>query len=133
MNRRFGVGIVFVLVLIVAVVGAGALGFNLGLAQGLAGAPVVAPATGAAPYVYGAPWLFYRPFGFGFGFLGCLFPLVGFLIFFSLLRLVFWRGGWRGGMHHRDWSQSVPPAFEDWHRRAHSGSTTDAARPSPES
>lgn len=132
MNRRFGVGIVFVLVVILAVAGAGALGFNLGLAQGMAGAPVVAPAPGAAPYVYGAPWLFYRPFGFGFGFLNCLFPLFGFLIFFSLIRLVFWRGGWRG-MHGRDWSQGVPPAFEDWHRRAHGSSAADAPRPSPES
>src|SRR5258708_5381840 len=136
MNRRVVLGIFVVLLLVVVGVAAGGYAYNIGVAQGLANSgKLVAPQGDGvvAPYYYGAPF-FYHPFGFGFGFLGCLFPLLGFFLIFSLLRLVFWGGGWGG---HRGWGRRglgwpegdgqnfgpggpcVPPMFSQWHKRAH--------------
>jgi hypothetical protein len=78
----------------------------------------------AAPLVYYPyPW----HWGFGFG----LFPFVGLLwlfLIFGLMRRLFW--GWGGG--RRGWGRyryfgTVPPEFEEWHRRAHGHQT-----PNPE-
>lgn len=142
MNRRIVLGIVVVLVLIVGAVAAGGLGFRLGVMQGLAANPSLAAPQGngtVAPF-YGAPYFYGygRPWGWGFpfGFLGCLFPLLGILLVFFLIRGLFWRGGWGGrhGWGGRGWDQSgygpgghdfgpggqgVPPMFAEWHKRAH--------------
>jgi hypothetical protein len=94
--------------LLVALValGVGWMAYGLGYSQGLAqGAAAAAP---HALYPYG--W--YRPWGFGFGF---LFP---FLFFFFVLRLLFWGGPWRRGWYGAGW-RGMPPAFEEWHARAH--------------
>src|ERR1700694_759036 len=99
MNRRVVLGIVVVLLLVVGAVAVGGYAYNVGVAQGLANSgKLVAPqgdGVGVAPFYYGAPY-FYHPFGFGFGFLGCLFPLLGFFLIFGLIRALFWRGGWGG-------------------------------------
>src|SRR6266851_4854001 len=100
MNRRVVLGILVVLLLVVGAVAVGGYAYQLGMAQGLANSgKLVAPdGTGVAPvvpYYFGAPY-FYHPFGFGFGFLGCLFPLLGFFLIFALIRGIFWRGGWGG-------------------------------------
>ena len=54
----------------------------------------------------------------GFG-LFPFFPFVFILFWFFFARGIFWRGGW----HRRGWDSGscggVPPAFEEWHRRAH--------------
>ncbi len=121
MNGRIVVRILLVLVLIAAALGIGVYVYNAGFAQGLVeSGKLVAPAAGAVPYFYG-PW-FYRPFGFGFGLLGCLFPLLFFLLFFGLLRGFFWRGGWGGPRGY--WGRGVPPMFEEWHRQAHEATQT---------
>ena len=122
MNGRVVLRILLAIVLIVGVVGVGVYAYNVGVTQGMvdsgkAIAPV-APAPYAYPF-YGA--FFYRPFGFGFGILGCLFPLFFFMLLFSLIRLVIWgpRWGWR---HHRHWDRGerdVPPMVEEWHRKMH--------------
>ena len=88
---------------------------------------VPAPAAGAPAVVYAAPFI-HPPLGFGFGFLGCLAPLLFLLFFFGLLRLLFWAGPGRHAFHHAgcgpgrrgmNWEKGVPPFFEEWHRRAH--------------
>ena len=70
-------------VLIVAIVGIGVYGYNLGIVQGLAqNGQLQSVTTGQMPYVP-----YWPPFGFGFGFLGCLVPLLLlFLIFGSMGR-----------------------------------------------
>ena len=53
-----------------------------------------------------------------------IFPLFFFFFFFVLMRGLWWGGrwgrgwgpGWGYGYRYRD---GVPPAFEEWHRRAH--------------
>ena len=120
MNGRFVLGVLLVLVVIVGAVGIGAYAYNMGVAQGMAtSGKIEVPSTGAAPFPNYAPF-FYRPFGFGFGFLGCLGPLILFFLFFSLLRLFLWgpRWGWRG-MHHRHWDGDIPPMAEEFHRKLH--------------
>ena len=126
MNRTI-LAILAVLVLIAGAVGIGVYAYNAGVAQGLVDSGrLVAPAPGAAPGTvpypyYGYGPFFGRPFGFGFGFLGCLFPLLFFILLFALIRGLFWRGRWGWGPYgpRGNWSQGVPPPFEEWHRRAH--------------
>lgn len=102
-----------------AVIGTGA--YNAGVARGLAesGRIVAAPPAGA-PYVYVWP----HPWGFGFF---PFFPILFFLFFFLLVRGMFWRARWRGGWHYR--YGGVPPAFEEWHRRAHAGQSSPGSTP----
>ena len=113
--------LLFVLALVALVaVGVGIPAYNAGVAQGLAeSGKIVAPPVAGAPYVYG--WHgYYGPFGFGFGLLGCLVPLLFFFLFFGLVRGIVWRGGWgRHGWHHGGWEGGVPPMFAEWHKRAH--------------
>ena len=109
------------------IVGAAAIGigaYNAGMAQGFAesGRAVTAPPAGT-PYVYIWP----RPWGFGFF---PFFPLFFFLLFFFVVRGLLWRAPWRGGCGYR--YGGVPPAFDEWHRRAHGeppGSKTPAGTP----
>jgi hypothetical protein len=88
--------------------------YDLGVAHGLAeSAKVSGFGAGDGPY-FG--W--WRPWGFGF------FPLFPFLILLWLvLRAFFWRGPWYRrrwyGPGGDDGRGGVPPAFEEWHRRAH--------------
>ncbi len=113
-SRASRLAIVLAGLVLAGLVGAAAynFGFSQGIAQQLpAGTPVVA-----------YPWP-YRPWGFGFGFLIPL--LFGFLI----LRALFWGFGWRRHWHgagayygrgcHPGAGGGVPPAFDEWHRRAH--------------
>ena len=102
-------------VAVLVIVGAAALGvgaYNAGVAQGIAesGRVTVAPPVGT-PYVYVWP----RPWGFGFF---PFFPLFFFLLFFFVIRGLLWRGPWRGGCGYR--GAGIPPAFDEWHRPAHS-------------
>jgi len=121
MYGRIVLAVLLAIVLIVGAAGLGVYAYNVGLAQGMAdtGRPA-APATGVAPYpYYGA--FFFHPFGWGFGFLGCLFPLLFFFLIFGLLRAVIWGPRW-GWHHHRHWERGehgVPPMVEEWHRKMH--------------
>ena len=97
-----------------AAIGIGA--YNAGVAQGIAesGRIAAAPAAGT-PYVYVWP----RPWGFGFF---PFFPLFFFVLFFFVVRGLLWRGPWRGGWGYR--GAGIPPAFDEWHRRAHGEQST---------
>jgi hypothetical protein len=98
---------------LVALAGISTYSYNLGLAQGLAD-------NGRA--IAFAP----RPWGFGFGFLP-FFPFFFILFWFVVLRALFWRGPWG---HRRWYYDGVPPAFDEWHRRAHA--RQDKPGPAPE-
>ena len=85
--------------------------YNAGVAQGIVeSGRAIAPPPAGTPYVYVWP----RPWGFGFGFFPFFFLL---FLFVFVLRGFLWRGPWRGGWGHR--YEGVPPAFDEWHRRAH--------------
>jgi hypothetical protein len=115
MGHRWGFGLLFVLVLFAAAFGAGWYGYNMGLVQGVA-ERAVAAAPGAAPV---APVVFYpRPWGFGFGFFPFA-PLFFILFWILILRGLFWRGRWGRGYGYGCGYGGVPPAFDEWHRRAH--------------
>ncbi len=120
MNGRTIPVVVLVLLLIAGAIGIGVYAYNVGVTQGLADSgKLVAPAPGAVPYPYYGPYFYHGPFGFGYGFLGCLFPLLFFFLFFGLLRGFFWRGRWGWGGYRGGESKGAPPMFEEWHKRAH--------------
>jgi hypothetical protein len=58
---------------------------------------------------------------FGFPLLGCLGPLVIFLLIGLVFRAIFWRPGRFWGRHwvKGEWSEEVPPHFTEWHRKMH--------------
>jgi len=126
MRGRFGW--LFAGVLMIALAASvGMYSYNLGLAHGVAeSARIAAERGGTAPVV--ALWP--RPWGFGFGFgFFPFFPFLFILFWFFIIRALFWRGAWgyRGGWGHRRWDTGgVPPAFEEWHRRAHAQQGTPA-------
>ncbi len=117
MNGRFIFGLMLALVIVAGAVGIGVYAYNMGVAQGMSTTGKLdVPPSNVAPVPYYGPF-FYRPFGFGWGLLSCLFPLFILFIFFSVMRMVFWRARW-GGMHRR-WDGGVPPMAEEWHRKMH--------------
>jgi hypothetical protein len=114
MNGHFSRWGVVVLAVLVAL-GLG-VAYQAGVSHGLA---LQIPAGTAFPSAYYYGW--YRPWGFGwFG------PLFFLFIWFAVLRGIFWGG--RRRWYYSRW-HDVPPAFDDWHRRAHERMTSD--RPSP--
>lgn len=130
MRGRIWIGIFAALVLLGLVAGVGALAYNAGVTQGMWVASNVAPAAPggttvpAAPYY--APWMFHRPFGFGFGILACLVPFFLLLVFFAMMRFIFggprWRHGWGGpGMKGNGNPEdgTFPPHVAEWHRKLH--------------
>ena len=107
------------LLAVLAVVAIGVAAYDAGVAHGLAQQVSVTAGPGAYPY----PYYWHRPWGFGI-----FFPLLFALLF---LRLVFW-----GALGHRRFygrgycgggRYDVPPAFEEWHRRAHERGPQDPA------
>ena len=113
---RRGRGLIRVLLAVLVASVIGVFAYNAGVSHGLA-QQISAASPGSYPYPY---WP--RPWGFGFGF---FFPL---LFGFLLLRLVFW-GGHRRGHGGRGYYGAgpcdVPPAFDEWHRRAHQRGSED--------
>ncbi len=120
------------LVLLAAIAGISFFAFNAGMARGAAlnlQLPA-APAGGQPIPVYGYGMAYPHPFPFmGFGCFGILIPLFLLFLAFGAARRMLWgpRWGWRH-MHHGPWgekesgsSDSVPPMFAEWHRRAHGG------------
>jgi hypothetical protein len=97
-------------VIVVAVIAliVGVFAYQLGLSQGLA---TTIPA-GAAPVAY-----YYPHFGFGFGFLGLLFPLLFLFLIFGALRAAVWGG--RGGYGPRGWGGNGRARIEELHRELH--------------
>ena len=116
MGRRFGFQLLLGALTLALVASVGVYTYNLGLAHGIAesGRLIASPGAspGAAPVI--AVWP--RPWGFGFGFFP-FFPLLFILFWFFVVRALFWRGAWRRGCGYG--YGGVPPAFDEWHRRAH--------------
>jgi hypothetical protein len=119
-NRVFG-GMAIAALVIAGAVAIGVGAYNAGVAQGIveSGRLIAAPQT-ATPYVYVWP----RPWGFGFF---PFFPFVMLLLFFFVVRGLFWRNRWHGSGRYRD--AGVPPMFDEWHRRAHAASSASPAAP----
>ena len=112
MGNRVGLKVLFAVLLVASMIGAGIYGYNVGVMHGIAQSAAAGAAGAAAP---GAPVVFWpRPWGFGFGFFP-FFPLLFILFWFFVVRGLFWRGGWGRGCGYG----GVPPAFDEWHRRAH--------------
>jgi hypothetical protein len=147
MNRRIVLGILVVIVLVVGALAVGGIGYRIGVVQGLSANPQLVSPQGngnpVVPYYYGAPYFYRGPWGFGwggFGFLGCLFPLLGILLFFFLIRALFWGRGWRRGWGGHGYGpggwqdfgpggQGVPPMFSEWHNRAHNPQQPEQPKP----
>ena len=107
-------------VIVVATIAAvvGIVGYQIGLSQGLA----TSLPAGAAPVAYYG----YPHWGFGFGFLGLLFPLLFFFLIFGLFRAAWWGRG--GGYGPRGWGNGRE-RIEQLHRELH-GEKPGSDRPS---
>jgi hypothetical protein len=130
-NGRFLLGILLGLLLFGLIAGIGWYAYNIGVAQGLVESGnlvpstteggVVPPAPYVMPFGFHNAYAFHRPFGFGFGLLGCLVPILFLLLIFALFRLLFrpfWGGPWRrGGWDTAD--GEIPQGVREWHRRMH--------------
>jgi hypothetical protein len=96
----------------------GVVGYQIGIGQNIA---AQLPAVGAPGPYYGYP---YGP-GFGFGFLGFLFPLFFFFLIFGLLRAAMWGGrGWSGHKHgygsmRGPWGDEARSRIEELHKELH--------------
>jgi hypothetical protein len=118
MDRRFRWA-AFLSAILGAVI-VGVVSYNAGVSHGLA----ISPALANVPAGTVVPYGWYRPWGFGFGF-GPFFLV---LFWFLAFRMFFW-----GGFHRRRWcagdQYGAPPAFEEWHRRAHERMNNQPAAP----
>jgi hypothetical protein len=109
MGNRFGFQWLIGLLMIAMVAAVGVFTYNAGVAHGIAeGSRAIAVAPGA-----GVPVVAYWPRPWGFGFFP-FFPFMFILFWFVVLRGLCWRGRWYGRGYG-----GVPPAFDEWHRRAH--------------
>ena len=128
-------GVVLVLGLIA---GAGAFGYQAGMAQGITQAPAVVKAIEkAAENGQVAPQMMYpRSFGYGYspmpfhhhGFfnpIGAIcFSIFFLFLFLGAMKMLFfrrmmWNGSHMHGPWGRHWEGGFPPMFNEWHKRAH--------------
>jgi len=119
MGSRFAMRWLMTIVMIALLGGVAFYSYNLGVARGVTQA-VAERAIAAAPGGAAAPVVFYpRPWGFGFGFFP-FFPFLFILFAAFALRGLFWRRAWYAGRYgYGCGRRGVPPAFDEWHRRAH--------------
>jgi hypothetical protein len=97
-NHRIWRGVIFAVIGIGIAVAIGTTAYQAGLAHSLA-------SSGGPPvWDHGRHGFFFAPFFF-------------LIVLLWMGRLAFWRRSWRGGCGHH--YNGVPPAFEEWHRRAH--------------
>ena len=94
---------------------AGVVGYQIGVSQNIA-AQIPAGTAAAAPAYY---WYGPHMFGWGFPFLGFLFPLLFFFLFVSLIAAAV-RGGRRWG-GPGSWADARRAHFDELHREAHAG------------
>jgi hypothetical protein len=134
MRRTIAIGLLIALLVIgggVIATAAYQVGLNVAVTTAVAeGGTVVAPVPGYG-WGYG-PGYGWHPFGFGSGIFGLLFGLFFLFIIFGLIRAIFWGGrrGWGPG----GWGGPGGPVgpgnggasrFEEWHRRAHEGGSSN--------
>ncbi len=121
----FRVLAILLLVGVVVAIGVGV--YNAGVSSGLNEQVQSAVASGqpvpVVPYGYGYGYgpFWHGPWGFGFGFFGIIFPILGIFLIFALFRAAFGWGRWRG---RGGWGQGGGWAgrhgtVEDWHRELH--------------
>ena len=115
MGDRFGFRLLIGAVMIAALATVGIYAYNLGVAHGVAESTRAIAASGGAEAGAPAVVVWPRPWGVGFGFFP-FFPLFFILFWVFAARGLFWRGARRGWPYRHD---GVPPAFDEWHRRAH--------------
>lgn len=106
------------LVGLIAIIGIGVYDAGVGAGLAQAGRDVVASGAPAPVVYYPGP---YYGHGWGFGFFGIFFWILGIFLIFGLLRAAFGRGRWGGP---GGWSRHDGPRnhLEDWHRQAHEAS-----------
>lgn len=127
MKSRFWFAILAALLLLGLVAGVGVMAYNAGVTQGLWLTGTAAPDGAPVPVTpYYAPWMFHRPFGFGFGLFACLIPFFFLFAFFVLMRFVFGgphrHRGWGGPGMYGKWNPedgNLPPQVVEWHRKLH--------------
>lgn len=140
-NGKILSGVLLGLILFGVVAGASWYAYNVGVAQGvMQSAVLTAPAVEGnvtpvvpvtVPFWYMQSFRFGHPFGFGFGFLGCLVPIFFFLLIFALFRFAFrpyWGRGWHrygGGPSDGD----IPPQVKEWHRKLHDQESNVSSSP----
>jgi hypothetical protein len=115
-NRSFWGPFVVLLLVLAAAAAVGVGAYNAGVSHGVAEASrtVAVPVEGAARvYVWPGPWG-----GQGYGYVP-FFPIVAFVFVLLLFRGLLMRGAWHGRGRCGYGHDGVPPAFEEWHRRAH--------------
>ncbi|PYM39474.1 MAG: hypothetical protein DME17_00725 [Candidatus Rokuibacteriota bacterium] len=119
MNRRILVGVAVGLVALVAAAAIGTTAYRAGVVRGLADAGrLPAPDASGGRVLYdGSYGPFWHHGPFVFGFFGFLFPLLGVVLIFGLLRAVFW--GPRCAGPYRLTKAGGPPMLAEWHSRAH--------------
>ena len=119
MDTRSGSRWLIGLLVVAMLAAVGLYSYNIGVVHGIAeSGRVVAAPGGATPpvYIWGP-----RPWGYGFGFFP-FFPFLFVLFWAFVLRGIFWgRRTYDRGYGYRYGSNcgGVPPAFDEWHRRAH--------------
>lgn len=110
-------GLILATLLILGAVLVGGIAYEAGIAQGIA-------TTGEGVRAV-APYGYWHPFGFGFGFLGVLFPILFLFLIFGLVRAAF-------GPRHRGgpgaWREGPRTMFEEWHRQAHGETSPSSPR-----
>jgi hypothetical protein len=117
-NRWGAAALAIVAVLVAVGIGTGA--YQAGVAHGLALQIPAGTAPPVPPYGWYGGYGWYRPWGFGFG------PIFFILIWFLLIRGIFWGG--RRRWYYRHWDE-VSPRFDEWHRRAHEQMKGDSPSP----
>lgn len=116
-----------VLLLVAVAIGIGSAVYNAGVTAGMDEAARIAAASGdplpVAGYGYGPYW--HGAWGFGFGFFGIFFWILGIFLIFGLLRFAFGWGRWGGrgpgnggpgGWGARGGRREM---VEEWHRELH--------------
>lgn len=118
---RRGLGFLWVVLTAVLVAAVGVISYQAGWSAGLA-THLPEGAAAAAPYYYYGPHFFGFGFLWFFGFLLFLFLLFGLFRAASFGRMGKGYGGWGYG-GHRPGGYGIPPAIEErmqeWHKRAH--------------
>jgi hypothetical protein len=108
-GRYFWVRVAALVVLVIVLGGLGVAAYNAGVQTGVNQAVQVTNGDGTPVVV--APVPYYHPWGWGFGFFGIFFWIIGFFLIIGLLRAIFgfgrWgRGGWgRGGWGPGGWDK----------------------------
>lgn len=153
-SDRIFVGIAVAALALVLLVGIASCAYNIGVSQGTMVVGAVAPsvvqpntvpapvapsyAPSYAPWGGYAPMAVHRPFGFGFGFLWCLFPILFFILIAGFFKFMFGRRRWGGGPPWMNgpggWDPTtgdIPTQVREMHRKLHEEDAASTPPPTP--